>query len=285
MRLQTVPARHGARWLREGMRTFFMRPMAFAAMTGVVVFVLLVVKLLPMLVFFVLPLAPLVTLAFMLATRMVREGGAPTLGVFAVPLRAERPRVVALLRLGLVYAVATFAIMGLGELIGGGDAEVTLDAPSTGASGASAAGGAQTAPTTASTTAPTTTPTVTAPPGAAFGLALQLALAGLLSVPFWHAPALVYWEGQGCAQALFSSTLACWRNWRAFIVYGVAGLGCVMGLSLAVGLLVALVGRAEWLVAASAPLSLIVAALFYPSLWFTYVDCFAPSSTDKETTP
>ena len=41
----------------------------------------------------------------------------------------------------------------------------------------------------------------------------------MLAVPFWHAPALVYWDHHGCAKALFSSTLACWRNRGAFTVY------------------------------------------------------------------
>ena len=56
-------------------------------------------------------------------------------------------------------------------------------------------------------------------------LALGLGLAALLSVPFWHAPALVWWHGQGLAQSLFSSTLACWRNKGAFTIFGVAWMG------------------------------------------------------------
>ncbi|MEP7101895.1 MAG: BPSS1780 family membrane protein [Burkholderiales bacterium] len=259
MRLQTVPARQGATWVREGMRTFFMRPFAFSAMTGVVIFGLLLVKLLPVLAIVVLPLTPLVTLGFMIAARSVRDGGSPTLRVFVDPLRAPRPRVVALLQLGLVYAVATFAIMWFGDLFGGDGSEVLREA-------VPAAAGAASAP-----------PTIAISSDAAFSMLLQFALAGLLSVPFWHAPALVYWDGHGCAKALFSSTLACWRNRGAFFVYGAVWFGCVMALSLVVGLFVALLGQPQWLMVASAPLSLVMASLFYPSLYFTFADCFVAS--------
>lgn len=262
MRLQTVPASRGAHWAREGIRTFFMRPGVFAGMIGILLFGILFVRLVPALAFLVLPLAPMVTLAFMIATRAVREGGKPTLGVYLQPLRAERPRVIALLRLGLVYTVATFAIMWLGDLIASGGSEVLLESASDAAS------------------APGSSPTMEIAAGPALGLLLQLALVGLLSIPFWHAPALVYWEGQGCAQAMFSSTLACWRNFGAFAVYAAVWFAYVMGLSLLMALLVSIAGQPQWLMLASAPLSLIVAALVYPSLYFTYADCFV--STDSE---
>ena len=48
--------------------------------------------------------------------------------------------------------------------------------------------------------------------------------AGALSIPFWHAPALVYWGGQGWAKSLFFSTVALWRNKGAFALYGLGWL-------------------------------------------------------------
>ncbi|MFX8047562.1 hypothetical protein ABTK64_19815, partial [Acinetobacter baumannii] len=51
-----------------------------------------------------------------------------------------------------------------------------------------------------------------------WGLLTRLGLVTLLSVPYWHAPALVHWGGQGVAQALFSSSLALWRNRAAFVL-------------------------------------------------------------------
>ncbi|MBN8510527.1 MAG: hypothetical protein J0L57_18190 [Burkholderiales bacterium] len=54
------------------------------------------------------------------------------------------------------------------------------------------------------------------------GMLVRFGLAALPSVPFWQAPPLVYWQGQGVAQALFSSTLALWRRKGAFAVYALA---------------------------------------------------------------
>ena len=50
----------------------------------------------------------------------------------------------------------------------------------------------------------------------------RFGLAGALSIPFWHAPALVHWQGQSVGQALFSSTLALWRCKGAFFAYSLA---------------------------------------------------------------
>jgi hypothetical protein len=98
-------------------------------------------------------------------------------------------------------------------------------------------------------------------------------------VPFWHAPALVFWDGHGCAKALFSSTVACWRNRGAFALYSIVWLGVMMAISLVCGLLFALVGSPDLLVTASVPLSLIIATIYYASLYFTFADCFVPNDS------
>lgn len=260
MRLQTVPARQGAAWVRQGFRAFGKRPLAFAALFTSVLLAIVAVKLVPLLMFVVLPLMPLVSLGFMIATRTVMQGGFPTPRVFIDPLRTERPRVVAMLQLGAVYAVATFLIMWLGDLVDGGGPETLLDASSSGASAPDAAAEA-----------------LAASPGPLLGLLLRFGLAGLLAVPFWHAPALVFWDGHGCAKALFSSTVACWRNRGAFALYSVMWLGVIMALSLVCGLLFALVGQPDLLMTVSVPMSLIIATIYYASLYFTFADCFVPN--------
>ena len=255
MRLQTVPAGRGALWVQQGFRVFFKRPLAFALLFAASIMLAAVLaKLAPALIFVVLPLVPLASLGFMIATRTVLEGGFPTPRVFIDPLRVERRRVVAQLQLGLIYTAATFAIMGLGELVDSGPPEILLES-ATSAASAPGAG-------------------MAVAPGALLGLLLRFALAGLLSIPFWHAPALVHWDGHGCAKALFSSTLACWRNRGAFAVYGLVWFGFIMGFSLVAGLVLALLGQPQMLISASVPLSLIVATIFYASLYFTFADCF-----------
>ena len=77
-------------------------------------------------------------------------------------------------------------------------------------------------------------------PGTRFGLA------ACLSVPFWHAPALVYWQGQGVGQALFSSTLAVWRCKGAFLMYSLAWVGVIAIFGALVGCCSACSTPASW---------------------------------------
>ena len=264
MKLHTVPARQGAAWVRQGFRAFAKRPIAFGGMLLAVMFVVLLVKLVQPLVIVVLPFVPLVSLGFMLATRLVLDGGMPTPALFVMPLRTDRARLIALLRLGLMYAGVTLVIMTVADLVDGGGPELLVDAPMPPASAASGADAAALA----------------AAPQALLGLMVRLGLAGLLAIPFWHAPALVHWHGYGAGKALFASTVACWRNRGAFLVYSGVWLGWVIGLGMISGLLLALLGRPQLLVSATLPLSAVIATVYYASLYFTFADCF--KSSDDE---
>jgi hypothetical protein len=121
-------------------------------------------------------------------------------------------------------------------------------------------------------------------PRVVLGLATQLFLAGLLSVPFWHAPALVHWGGQGAGQALFSSTLACWRNKGAFTLYGLTWAWVLMLLSLVSSVLFAAFGQGQSLAVPLVP-SLVAGSVFYVSLYFTFVDCFERAAPDTPIPP
>ncbi len=184
--------------------------------------------------------------------------------MFAAPLRAERPRVVALIQLGLIYAAALLAIMVLGDLVAGDAPEALVDAVPAGAAASAAS-------------AP---PALTVNPGAWNEVLLRLVLTALLAIPFWHAPALVYWDGHGCAKALFSSTLACWRNRGAFIVHSLIWLAWIMGLGMIGGLALAMLGAPQLLLSITLPISAIVAVVYYASLYFTFADCFVASDGD-----
>ena len=266
MKLQTVPARQGALWVRQGFKAFARHPVAFCGLFIPVLAGMVIVNILPMLVLLALPLVPLVSLGFMIATRTVLDGGTPTWAVFATPLRAARPRVIALVQLGMIYACALLLIMLLGELIDDGSSDALMSTPPAGAAGPA---GAASAP-----------PTLAATPGALFELLLRLALTGLLAVPFWHAPALVHWDGHGCAKALFSSTVACWRNRGAFAVHTLIWGGWIMGLGMLGGLLLAVLGQPQLLLSITLPISAVVAVVYYASLYFTFADCFVASDGD-----
>jgi hypothetical protein len=108
---------------------------------------------------------------------------------------------------------------------------------------------------------------------------------GLLSMPFWHAPALVYWGGQPVGKALFFSTVACWRNKAAFVVYVLTGVGIVMGFAIACALVFALLGQPGMAPMVMMPAALMFTAVFYASLLFTFADCFEMPAPHKEPTP
>jgi hypothetical protein len=231
--------------------------MAFAALFARFMFAVFLLALLPLVgPLLVLTLLPLVSLGFMIATRITVDGGLPTPRVFIDPLRADRPRVVAVLQLGLIYAVATFAVMWLSDLADGGAFEALMEAMPAGQA------------------TPETVATKLGAPGLGLGLLLRFGLAGLLSVPFWHAPALVYWDGHGCAKALFSSTLACWRNRGAFAVYGLTWFALITLFGMVGSLVFPLLGQGQLFAVAAVPMSLILTTVFYVSLYFTFADCF-----------
>jgi hypothetical protein len=257
MKLRTVPARQGALWVRQGFQVFFKQPMAFAALFAAFMFAVFVFALLPVVgTVLMLALLPLVSLGFMIASRMAMGGQFATPRVFIEPLRAPKPQVIAMVQLGLVYASATFVIMFLSDQVDGGAFDALMDAMP----------GAQSAPQVVAAKL--------VEPGLWFGLLLRLGLAGALSVPFWHAPALVYWDGHGCAKALFSSTIACWRNRGAFAVYSLGWFALIMAVGAGGSLIFGLLGQAQLFALAAVPMSLLLTTVFYASLYFTFADCF-----------
>jgi hypothetical protein len=261
MKLQLVPARQGALWVRRGFGVFFTRPLAFAALfTGFLFF-----GLLAMLVPLVGPLLllaslPLVSLGFMLATQRALQGQLPGPGVFVAPLRVDRPRSLALLRMGLAYAAASVAIIWLSDFADGGKFDALQQAMTGGKEDAAAIAA------------------LLADPQMQFGLLLRFGLASLLSLPFWHAPALVHWGGQSVGKALFFSTMACWRNIGAFTVYGLAWAGVILLFGALANVLAALLQQPQLIALAAVPAGLLFSTVFYVSLYFTFSDCFAPET-------
>jgi len=268
MKLQIVPARRGVLWVKQGFRAFFMHPIAFAALFATFMFTVFLLALLPVIgSLALLALLPLVSLAFMIATREAIAGGVPNVRAFIEPLRGSPARRNALIQLGVVYAVATFAVMWLSDLADGGAFEALMESMPAGQA------------------TPDAMAAKLAAPGLGLGMVLRFGLAGLLSLPFWHAPALVHWEGHGCAKALFSSTLACWRNRGAFALYSLTWFALIIAFAMVGSLVFALLGQAQLFALAAVPLSLIVTTVFYVSLYFSFADSFVANAADAPADP
>jgi len=268
MKLNVVPALQGALWVRSGFRAFFQRPMAFGMLFFIYFFgaqlLVLLSSLGAVLVSATLPLA---SLAFMLATRRVQDATPVTPSVFVEPLREPGPRRRGQLLLGATYAAALALILLVTDLIGGSAFDAVAEALSA-----------------AEVTPESLRPALT-DPLLRWAMFVFLALVGVLSVPFWHAPALVHWGGQRWGRALFFSTVACWRNRGALTIYALTWAGVILGFNLVAGLLFSLFGVPTFAVALATPAGLMFAMAFYASLYFTYADCFTDSTPAAPASP
>jgi hypothetical protein len=257
MKLQLVAPRRGLVWVRSAFQVFARQPLGFAALFAACLFVLLLLGLIPVvgtIAFLVLP--PVGSLLFMIATRRVVDGKTAMPGSIAELAAAGRTQLLTLLKLGVVYAAASFVVYWLAGVLDGGTLESFLESMPD------------------SKTTPESAATRLADPRLQFGLLLRLAFTGALSVPFWHAPALVHWGGQRWAKSLFFSSVAIWRNKGAFGVYGLAWVAAWMLLLAFVSIGVGLFGPQRFTLVAT-PLTLVFLTVFYTSLWFTFADCFS----------
>jgi hypothetical protein len=119
-------------------------------------------------------------------------------------------------------------------------------------------------------------------PGVRSAFLLGIVLGTGLSIPYWHAAALVHWGGQGPAQALFSSTLALWRNKGAFLTFSLAWIGLVLLFSLVAGLVLGLLGLATIASFVALSAGLVFTTLFYVAQLFTFNDSFGGAALGSE---
>lgn len=257
--LKKVPARQGAVWVRDGFRTFWRSPLAF---TGIYAVLLLIGVPLsqvpwigPLLAFAALPL---MTVGYMIASRQVLQGSRVHPRQLVEPLAAGAPHRGRFLALCVAYALAAAVVFVIGDWADGGSLQqLTLLMND-------------------QRTEPAQVEALVLESALLPGMLLRIGLIALLSVPFWHAPALVHWGSQGVAQSLFSSTLAIWRNRGAFFVYGVVWSMIGFGVGLVLSLVLALLGLAggPGTGMLATPLLLMLTAAFYVSLLFTFNDSF-----------
>ena len=257
----------GSQWLRKAWAVYLRQPLRFSLLFLSYLMLASVVGAVP-LIGGVLSLAtmPMLSLAFMLATQQALQGQPVRLGhLIAVARQPKRQRLTSLL-LCLLFGVAVMVIIEIGVRLGGSeltDALKPLADPKSGGD-AKVLMGVFTHP-------------------AVSRLANTIWFLGaLLSVPFWHALALVHWGGQTAAQALFSSTLALWRTKGAFMIYGLGWLGMVVLASLLAGIgagvVTATLGSPTLAMAFVALTFIAISAAFYISLWFMFEDSFAPDT-------
>lgn len=257
MLLQTVPAREGLQWALQGIRIFWRQPLAMSGLFFLFMALVSLVSMLPVLGnVLALVLMPAFTLGLMAGSQVASEGRFPMPGTLWQALQAG-PHRVPMLQLGALYAVGFVLVMGVSMLFDGGlFARAYL-------------GGEALRPELVDS--------------ASFQTALWVSM--LLYVPlsmlFWHAPALVYWQHVTPAKSLFFSGVACWRNKGAFVVYlavwaGIFGAAAVLSMVAAL-----LLDDARLTLPIMMPLALLTAAMFFTSMVCSLQGCFGESVVQR----
>ncbi len=256
MKLNILPARTGIAWVKQGMRTFFKQPLALAGLFFMFMAVMTVASQVPVIGFVLaMTLLPAATLGLMVATRQASDGRFPMPLVLLAAFRAGRQQARAMLVLGALYAVGFLVTLGLSSLADGGDfARVYL-------------GGA------------TPTREMMLQPSFQGAMWLFIGLHLPLSLMFWHAPALVHWHGFQPIKSLFFSLLACLRNFWAYAVFAVMWLAVLIFVVALVSTLGGLLGQPSLAGDLLFPALLLLASMFFTSLYFTFEDTFGPPPT------
>jgi hypothetical protein len=257
MKLNIVPARTGVQWFKLGVRTFFKQPLALSGLFFMFMVVMSVLTLIPLLGnVLALALLPGATLGLMVATEQATKGKFPMPTVLLSAFRAERQQLKAMLVLGAIYAAGFLLLLAISATLDGGKfARLYL------------IGGSMTTEALLE-------------PDFESAVLLAMVLYMPLSLLFWHAPALVYWHGVSPIKSLFFSLVACMRNFWAFTVYSLVWLGSFLAMGMVVALVSALLGSPEAVSGIMFPLAMLMAAMFFTSIYFSFRDCFEDDRGD-----
>jgi len=258
LHLQTVPARNGLLWIRHAFKVWQRKPLALTGLFSFSMFSALLLSLLPFGGLLLVAALPLMSLGFMLATHLVLQDKTPSIQVFAAPFKVNSPQSRTQLTLCAAYAASALVMALVLNWVDGATMDQAIRALQKEMAREKPDGDAMNA--------------IWMEPAVLKALGWHVLASTLLAIPFWHAPALVHWGGQGAMQALFSSTLGLWRNRGAFSVNAMAWAGLIMGLSLLISGAALVLG--PLLLLPLLALVLLLPTLFYASLYFTFIDCF-----------
>ena len=251
MKLKIVPARTGVTWVKLGISTFWRQPLALSGLFFMFLAVMTVVGTVPVLgLALALALLPACSLGLMAASREAETGKFPMPMVFLSAFRAGRAQLRAMLILGVLYGVGFWLIMGITALFDGGGFATRYmagDMP---------------------------TLEMAQQPATQVAMLVFLALQMPLSLMFWHAPALVHWHQVAPIKSVFFSLVACLRNFWAFTVFGLVWFLILLFAILVVMVFAAVIGKPQVVGVTLLPVSMMIAAMFFTSTYFTYRDCF-----------
>lgn len=254
MKLHTLPASTGWHWVRAGLRTFWRQPLALSGLFFLMMLLLSLMGYVPLLgKLLAMTLLPAMTLGFMAASEQAQQGKFPMPTVLVTAFRAGPERLRNMAKLGFLYAAGLVVAMLLSSVIDGGTfAKLYLHGGSI-------------------------DPEAVSRPEFAWAAFVALSLYLLLTMVFWHAPALVYWHNLSPIKSLVFSFMGCWYNWRAYLVYGLCWMGISLGVTLLVATVTAFTGDDQVVLTALVPTTLLIASMYFASFYTTFVETFDPT--------
>ena len=262
MQLHIVPARTGLAWARSGIKTFWQQPLAMSGLFFMFMALLSIATLVPFVgAALALALLPAATLGLMAASKEASKGKFPMPMILISAFRAGKQTKQAMLVLGLLYAAGFLAIMGISAVFDGGQfARLYL------------IGGK-------------ITEELVMQPNFQTAMWVAMALYLPLSLLFWHAPALVHWHGVSPIKSLFFSLMACYKNLGALTVYGLVWMGIFMAAALVVSMVALLLGSPTLAAGLMFPVALVIVAMFFTSVYFTFAGSFVGDDGAEEAKP
>jgi hypothetical protein len=260
MQTRILPAVRGAAWIANGFRLYRRNPPLLTFLTLAYLTLALLISQIQFLGVLLPLLLPTLVAFIANVCRTVDQvspvSAAEGIQAFRLSLmRGLREQRRSLLRLGVLQLFGTLAIVLLDQVLPGVDTDalfVNKDGVLSPAEGVSPID-------------------LLLPVLRLFAIALPLVLA------FWFAPLLTAWDSVPPAKSLFFSLVAVWRNWRAFIMYGLTAIfvGAVLpGLLLLVANLFSAKLAEIFSVALSMFLLLVFAPVLMTGAYLSYGDVF-----------
>lgn len=264
MQARRLPAIRGWNWIVEGFRLFRINPALLTFLVFGYWLTLVFLNLIPLLGVVLAPLCvPALSVGVMNGCRALdleNRNGAGMLGFGMLYSGFRRNRNI-LLVLGAVYLAGSLAVFAGSALVDGGALLGIMMAGQE--------------------------PPEDLLQSDQLMLALQVTL--VLMVPmlmaFWFAPMLAAWNDVPAGKALFFSFIACARNWRPFVVYG---LGVAFISAILPGIVLGIVGAlsAPFLrmvaVAMTLPLLFVFVPTLFASFYVSYRDVFVASTESAD---
>ncbi len=253
MHARTLPASRGWAWIIEGFALWKRNPALITFLVFGYWLCLLVLAAVPFIGQILMSLAmPALSLGIYNGCKAVAENRKAGPEILISGFKQNLPEQI---KIGGIYLAGTFVVLGLTALVDGGIlAELML-------------GKRKLDEATAED------------PMLSVSLIVGTMCSTPLMMAYWFAPLLAGWGRLSAVKAMFFSLVACWRNWRAFLAYGI-------GLMLAVlipGLLIGLLGLISPILAtlpAIAPPAIFIPVVF-ASFYANASDVFGQIGPDE----